>query len=458
MYQRFEAEELDADTLEYLRTASEREGHGMPGVYFGGKKAKLAAPTLMIWAAVCGPILILLTLLLTWGSLADPVNTALFQTAGFLLGGWLFLAWVRSLLARRRADYLGYFKYIDPLYIWVGTGRGVEVRGVEMVQGAYTEHSYDSNGNYKHTTVKLKLADGKETLDVRSHSRAERLVEYLVALAEQPGGEPAARGYAAVEQINAEDSEDEYDPGEREVKEIPRPRREHASRDWLALLVLPAVGIVLFFACKALATSRRDDAYYDMVKAGQVNDLRAYLVDRRNSRHREAVRKRLREIAEPTAGRIQQLGDPQVGAGLAELVRAVAGDARPVITLCVGKPEPPEEKLSPALLETMNRQIIKEISDRLSQHVGQQVADYADATEPPAMIEFQPKVTAKAGENARIDWAITIQASPESKKHTLALTTTEKAGGENPWPAARAAYLKLGQTFTQRISAPQPMK
>ncbi|MFO0846502.1 MAG: hypothetical protein U0797_29725 [Gemmataceae bacterium] len=458
MYQRFEAEELDAETREYLRTAAESEGHGMPGVFFGGKKASLSTPTLLIWAAVCGPLLVLLTLGLTWGSLADPINTAMFQTAGFLLGGWLFLAWVRSWLDRRRSDYLGFFKYVDPLYLWVGTGRGVEVRGMEMVQSAYTEHHYDGNGNYKYTTVKVKLADGKEELDVRSHSRAERLVEFLTALAEHPGGEPAARGYAAVTQVKAEDSEDDSDPAERAVTAIPRPRRERSSAAWVGLVLLPVLGVALFLACKAFATAQRDEAYFEMVKGGPADQLRAYLADRRNGRHRDEVQRRLRALAEPTAVRLQQQGDPEVAAGLADIVRAVAGDPRPVVTLCVLKPDAPEDKLSPALVETMNRQIIKEISDRLSQHVGQQVADYAETTEPPAQVEFRPKVTARPGEDVRIDWDVVLQAGPEAKRHTLTLLTTEKAGGENPWPAARAAYLKLGQAFNARLAQPRAAK
>jgi hypothetical protein len=461
MEQRFEAEELDRETLEYLHTVAEREGDGLPGIFLTAKQAQLTAASLPMWAAICGPIIVFLTLFMTWGSLADPISVAMLQTAGFLLGGWLILAWIRSLAARGRPDYIGYFRYIDPLYIWTGVGRAVVVRSIEMLHGAVHEHNYDTNGNYTNTSVKISLADGKTTIHVRSTSRGERLQEYLNALAEQPPGVPAQRGYAALREVETEDEEAEFDSDVEVIDTIPHPQRVGSPGGWLPLLVIPIAGVVLFFVCRWFATWQRDGAYFEEVKNRGVPELRGYLLDRRNTRYREEVRQRLRNHLESTAQRVQQLGDPALAAGLADLIRGVAGEARPIITMCVVKQEKkadtPEMYLSAALQETMNRQIIKEISDRLGQHLSPQTADYAEVAEPPAMIEFVPRVSVPARGVARrelkLTWTVTLRAGPEAPRHTLTLSSTMEQTTEEPLPALRGAYVQLGKLFNERLTA-----
>src|SRR5438093_98093 len=122
--QRFEAEELDSASLEYLKTVRARCGEGTPGIFLDERSAGLTAGQLPMWGAVVGAGLFLLSLLIVWLVIFhDPLNVAMLATGLFFLGGWLIVAWPRSLLDRRRSDYLGHFKYFDPLYFWFATGR-----------------------------------------------------------------------------------------------------------------------------------------------------------------------------------------------------------------------------------------------------------------------------------------------------------------------------------------------
>jgi hypothetical protein len=469
MMQRFEAEELDRDTLDYLGLARERHGRGLPGIFLDAREARLYTASLPWWSLGLGPALILLTLLLTWGSLSDPVGVALFLTGGFLLGGWMLVAALRCLVARARADYLGDFKYIDPLYIWHGTGTGVWVTPIDMLLGADVHHSHDEHDNYKHSTVRVRLADDKLDLDVYGREKAEQVEEYLEALAEIRDGSPAERGYAAVEEVSEYedeyDDEDEEEARERVVEEVPRPQRARTSLGWLPLVLLPVVGLALFFACKWLATRLRDDAYFNVVKAKQVQDLRAYLSDPRNTRHRAEVVKLLQGHYARQEGPLLAQGDPELMAGLVDLLRAVAGEARPVITLGFAKqakrPDTPQGYLSAAVLETLDRQVIKEITDRLAQRIGQNYADYAEVTDGHAMITFTPKVTVPPKEEGgprevRIDWAVTIQADPEAKKRTLILHTKRVLTGDDPVPAVRGLYLELAAAFNRGLTMKFP--
>jgi hypothetical protein len=461
MAERFEAEELDDDAIDYLRKAARREGSGMPGVFFDAKESRQWGPWLPAWAAVCGPIVLLLTFLLGWGSTGDPPGTAMFLTAGLLLGGWLILAAVRALIARGRTNYLGHFTYVDPLYIWKATGTGVWVTPIDLLVGANYLHHSNENGYYKNTTVEIALADRELTLTFNGEHKAERLVQFFEALCDDRTGDPAERGYSALESIDYDEDEEEED-GRRRVKSIPRPEKVRSSLGWLPLVLLPATGVAIFFFSLMLATASRDDAVFELVKNKQAPDLRYYLIDKRNSRHREEAQAKLRALMEPVAQRAAGQGDKALGAGLADVVRAVAGDGHPLITLRFPKQEKKPDTaagyLSAAVIETLNRDVVKEITDRLSQHLGQQTADYAEVTEPPAMIELVPKVIppekgAPGHQVVQLEWMVTLQASPEAKKHTLTISSQmAQNAGDDYAPAVRGLYRQLPAAFTARLT------
>src|SRR5690242_9932986 len=120
---RFEAEELDIQTVDYLRRARELEGEGMPGVYLNASEAGIGGAWVPGVGAGCGFGVLLLTLLLAWASSSPPTGVALLLTAGLMMGGWLILFGVRALIARQRKDYIGFFKYVDPLFVYEGAGR-----------------------------------------------------------------------------------------------------------------------------------------------------------------------------------------------------------------------------------------------------------------------------------------------------------------------------------------------
>lgn len=460
MTRRYEVEELDDDTLDYLRKAARHEGRGMPGVFFDAREARLWAAWLPIAAAVCGPIVLLLTFLIGWGATGDPPGTAMFLTAGILLGGWLLVAALRDLIARQRESWLGHFTYVDPLYIWNATGTGVQVTPIDLLVGAAYLHHSNESGYYKNTTVEITLADRELSLTFNAEHKAERLVQFFEALCDDRTGDPAERGYSALASVDYDEDEEEDD--RRRVKSIPRPEKVRASMGWLPLVLLPASGVAIFCLSLMLARSSRDDAIFELVKDKPAADLRYYLIDKRNGRHREQAQAKLRALMEPVAQRVSGQGDKVLGAGLAELVRAVAGDARPLITLRFPKQEKKPDAvagyLSAAVIETMNRDLVKEITDRLSQHLGQQTADFAEVTEPPAMIEFVPRVIppekgAPGPPVVRLEWAVTLQASPEAKKYVVALRTeAAQNAGDGLSPAVRGLYRQLPAAFAARLT------
>ena len=241
--QRYESEELDQATLDYLHRVVRGGGRGMPGLYYDADDGKVSGPGLPVWGFVAGPVVMLLTFALTFDSTRSPVPVALLMTAGYFLGGWLLVAATRCTIARGRAGYLGYFEYIDPLYLWHGRGTAVEVEPLDMVTGSDTVGA----------RVLIEKTDGDISLELRTPGLADEVSDYLSAIPEAHGTNPVARGYEAKTRVLEEEEE-------REIEAIPSPRRQYPSRGWVMPTVLIVAVVGLFLCCKALAVSMRDSA------------------------------------------------------------------------------------------------------------------------------------------------------------------------------------------------------
>lgn len=430
---RFESEELDQPSLEYLQEAREREGRGLPGVFLDRGQARLHAANLPWWALGCGPVVLILTLLLTWGSLSNPTKVAFLMTAGFFLGGWMLLAWMRCLIARGRDDYLGHFKYIDPLYIWYATGRGVEVTPISALTRADVHHQHSGEGTYKSSTVTIHLANGRAEVEVGEMRRAELLEAFLNELAEVRRGSPAERGYEAIDRLRDGDRE-----GKRRVEEIPEPSRARVSLWWLRYLVLIASVVPLFFVCRAMASFSRDRALYEAVKDKGHADIRVYLQDPANTRYRTDLMNKLGQIHETHADRLETSNVPNgdVKAGLKAVIVGMKADVHPVVTVRFTSSGQgganPAAHLSDAVRETLNRGLIEALHRRLTARItSNDLLNFADVSDPPAVIEVDAVVTLPDGPGqARIDWTVTFQPSPDAAKTVAKLSESRPAGGD----------------------------
>jgi len=467
MEQRFESEELDQETLEYLQKAVKYQGHGMPGIYLNSSQAHLPAAYVHIVAVICGPIIMLVTLGFTWGSLANPVGTALFQTAGFFLGGWMIVAFVRCLLARARSDYLGYFKFVDPLFIWHGTGRGVDVTSLSMLLGAEVRNTHNETGNYKSSTLRIDLADRTVSMEVRSESKGEQLEEFLNALVDIRTGSPTERGYAALERVQSLDGDDDMDEDGQIVETIPEPRRVRSARGWLlTALLLPIAAIGVFMISYQLAVVLRDDATYEAVKGKPAPNLRFYLIDRRNTRHREAVIGELGRHHELAATQVLNNGrEAELQHGLADIIRELKSDPRPVVTVWFKRgekgPEVPAGYLSDEHLQTIDRDMIRDFSQRMDGVVGTGMVDFGEVTEGPARMEVVSKVVpGKANEPWRLEWTVTLKAKPlaeDGATRTVRMQTSlTPAQGAKPADTVRGMYRAFSVELSKRIGPPMP--
>jgi hypothetical protein len=463
MTQRFESEELDSATVEYLRTVHECRGEGAPGIYLDADAAGLY-PKAAGWGALLGVALLAATLWYTWGLIDDPINMAMLQTAGVFLGAWLVVAWLRVRRWRRRPDYLGHFKFVDPLTLWDAAGCGVWVTPLTGLRGAGVAHNHDKEGDYTGSTVTINLDSGRVKVGVKSMYLAGRLEAFLDALARGEGGLPVRRGYDALDEVNALEAEEEDEvtppPVARNFDALPEPHRVQVVSTWWWRYPLLVVLLGLtFLGSWSLCTALRDDELFAIVKeSNKPPDLRAYLVDRRNTRHRDEVQKMLAAHHEAAARRFEQSkGDAELRAGMAEIVRGLAQSTAPVVTLRFKETQEGDARdrqalFAPALMSSLRTGAARDLTNHLLPVLGPELVDFGEVQEGPAMIEIASHATPiEPGRTYRIDWTLTLQASPEAPRHVWKTQTEPQGRGATSFQMLMQQYKEFTTRFARAL-------
>src|SRR5262245_59834632 len=171
-------ETLDDATQQYLRQARDSGGHKMPGIIVR-KSNYLPAVAL-----VAGGFLIALTVVFTIppGFFDNPLHTAMLQTAGFLMGGWLVLSALRVWAMRKSHGYLGHFVYADSLRIWDASGAKVTVTDIDDLDEANSTQNFNE-GKYQNTTIDVHLKFGKASFTVHDEEGGRQMTVFLNCLA-----------------------------------------------------------------------------------------------------------------------------------------------------------------------------------------------------------------------------------------------------------------------------------
>src|SRR5439155_16256905 len=105
--------------------------------------------------------------------------------------------------------------------------------------------------------------------------------------------------------------------------------------------VLPYVFLLIatvacYFVMRAVDIPIRDDAIYDAVSHEPLEPryLRAYLIDPRNTRHRDTVTKKLADFYDPTVAALRNRpGGTSLKDGLAKLLESVGPAGRAIVSI-----------------------------------------------------------------------------------------------------------------------------
>jgi hypothetical protein len=450
-------EELDDQTREYLRAVRASHARGMPGVIFTRSNP---------WPAValgCGPIVALVFVVLGFMSLKDAWATAMLQTAGVLLGGWLILYGVRRLLAKSSSKFAGFFTYFDPYAAYQAHAETVTVTDVTNAT------SVDAMGG-KNSIAGVRFADpsGAQLVMGLTPPQAVFVEDYYAAMdwitkrdedgkklsAAVLGG--AAKEYALTEQLPRD-----YAQLNLEVEEIPaapeKVRTAGPKVFWYLFWPLVGVGAYAFFA--AVGSPVRDEAAF--ASAGNTpQGLRSYLLDDRNTAHRDEALKKLAALYDSPVERVRTnpAAHRDLREATARLVDSLRGPEPPVVTVRVTN----AEGNNPKLAEFELRNLHEQIGDGLAQSIGTEYVRFLTFDSAPGEnphLDVVVSVT-PAGTSAKVACDVTIRLKPDGEP--IAKTTVAPAppgpGGEfTPDPASRARLTVLTALVGESRGPPPPV-
>jgi len=393
-------ETLDAATRDYLLKVRVKQGKGSPGIFVPVKNS------LPVLGLICGPILVATTLICTLipgpGIIYDdPKGVALLQTAGLLLGGWMFVAAIRVWARKGSEKYAGNWLYADPLFLYEANGEKVKVTPLDEVRGAEVTQNYN-NGSYQNSAVRIRLP-GKQTLalTLTHERRAERLIVYLNYLSWARGEEGGARAalapallgglavYVSKNENEPLDANSNVDLGmaEPEIGDLPaeHKREGHAALNVLPYIVLLVAGVACFFVMVQVNIPLRDDAIYAAVVENPMEPrrLRSYLIDPRNTVHRQQVYDHLPPFYDSSINFVRtNAQDATLKKGFIDVLDSLRRADQPVVSIRV------VETKSPAGKEAGKEDRTKALMEGIANRTNDEFGKVAPPVQPPPEVVF----------------------------------------------------------------------
>jgi hypothetical protein len=420
MARRFIFEELDNATQGYLRKAADSRGADMAGVFVPQSSA-------LPWVGLIGGVaLIVVTFWWTLPPLDDPLKTAMFQTAGLLLGGWMIVAALRTWASAGSKYNVGYFVFADGVRLWEGLGGIVQVTGLKALKNVEGDDKYNQ-GAYTGTKFTLYFDGGRHTFTVTNGDKATELYDYLQSLASEQMPTPGA-----FERVSATDY-GVYEDGRaltatRAVavaKSSPTPERvRNAGSNIVAFVVIVLAAAFGVVCLNALNVVWRDDAIFDMVKLEKPPMLRAYLIDPRNTRHREEVRALLSRHYDPKIIALQDRAqDKDLGGKLAALLEKIKVAPQPLVSIRVtdeskGDADP-----------TRGARTEKRLVDALSATIGDDMIAFVKVPEdvPPIIdVRFAIEEVENDPTKSQVRWTVRIRDSVDEAEGAVKSWTDQR--------------------------------
>jgi len=325
-------EELDNETRDYLHDVKARKGRGTPGVFI----AKSSMRPLL--AIMIGPTLAFAMISIAHSSTNDPWAIAALQTAGIMIGAWCVSYAVRRWMSKRSKIFGGRFCYFDPLNAYDVSGETVSVVSLQSVK------SVTPLPGAPRVAFEFK-GDRDEVMAVPTGKDADLVADYYEAMADLESGTrgdwskvtPAELGAAAVFCVEEDDVPRDVNELRLDVDEVPRPTKANRAGFGIVPLALILMGgAFTFFVLSQANPPIHDDIAFDQAKADGAPGLRGYLLDERNTRHRDEAKELLAAAYDPAIAKLQnapKATNQPVRDGMIELVKSLKTSESPAVAL-----------------------------------------------------------------------------------------------------------------------------
>ncbi len=432
MLESFDYARLNPEAKKYLADVRRAGGHGAPGVYQGRSDNR------PIWAALAGAAVLPLFLWIGYTSSKAPWATALLQTAGVLLGGWLLWFAVRRWLANADS-FSGYFFYFDSRQAFLGEGERLRVARIPPAAKVAPQGP-------QAVLVSTEMDDF--TVPVPNRLFAEQVADFYHALKwvrdrdDGPFAELADDEAGAVAKYMAEEDDAPANVAEADLRidsmtDTVRAtgRSKAGAFSLLAWLGISAAAYALFFSTNgmiqdnmAFANARDNIGKDSQEKFTGAQGLRDYLLNERNTRNREEAKQLLSKLYDAPIAQVKgnPNADPQLRDGMAALFDSLRGPETPAVSIAVIDTASPTPT-------NVSKGLRSRFADGIATAVGKDLIVFGEApADKPAL------VTIRYGRNADggLDWTAQIRLKPDDSAVYQASGTTQPifGGGFQPAP------------------------
>ncbi len=445
MFETFDYAKLDAEAKRYLRDVRRRGARGgLPGVYLA------VSDNRPIWAALVGIVVLPLFLWIGYTSSKAPWATAMLQTAGVLIGGWLIWFAARSRMANAER-FAGYFYYFDTRHAFIGEGETIRV--VPMHPSAkVTPHGANA------VLVESELDD--RTIAVPNRVFAEAVSDFYHALTwvrsreEGPWADLDEDEAGAVARYLAEEDEAPQNLTEADLaidSFTESVRASGRSKSGLVgLLVWFGIGAASFALFSATNGMIQDNMAFAEAKGNIGKDsaekytgaqgLRDYLLNERNTRNRDEAKQLLAKLYDPPIAQVKSNpgADPVLRDGMVALLDSLRGPETPAVSIAAIDTDSPAET-------NLSKGLRSRFADGIATAVGKDLIALGIApADKPALIAIR---YSRTGQNI-VDWSVEIRLKPDdaSPFQTKGAATYFDTVGMQPLPFGQTVELATSDT------------
>ena len=417
MLESFDYAQLNPEAKQYLADVRRINGRGAPGIF------QAVSDKRPYWALGVGICVLPLFLWIGYTSTKAPWATALLQTAGILLGGWLIWFGVRRWFVNTE-NFGGYFYYFDADHAFIGDGERLSLARIPPDAEVVPKGP-----------LAVRVSTEMDEFQVRVPNRpfADQVADYYHALAwvrdreDGPFSDLDIDEAGAVAKYMAEENQAPPNVTEADLRidsttDLIRPKGNPKSgvMNLLIWFGIAAAAYAVFMSTNGIFqdnmafANARDNVgknSQDKVTGGQ--GLRDYLLNERNTRNREEAKQLLAKLYDPPIAAVKGNpdSDPQLRDGMIALLESLRSPETPAVSISVTDTN--------SAGSSYERGLRSRFADGLATAIGKDLIVFGEApTDKPALL----KVAYETDGGGKLTWTVEIRVKPDD-------TTVYKSSG-----------------------------
>jgi hypothetical protein len=408
MLESFDYAQLNPEAKQYLADVRRINGRGAPGIY------QAVSDKRPYWALGVGICVLPLFLWIGYTSSKAPWATALLQTAGILLGGWLIWFGIRRWVVNTE-NFGGYFYYFDADHAFIGSGERLSLARIPPDAEVVPKGPL---------SLRVSTEMDEFRVPVPSRPFADQVADYYHALAwvrdreDGPFFDLDIDEAGAVAKYMAEENQAPPNVTEADLRidsttDLIRPKGNPKSgvMNLLIWFGIAAAAYAVFMSTNGIFqdnmafANARDNLgknSQDKVTGGQ--GLRDYLLNERNTRNREEAKQLLAKLYDAPIAAVKGNpdSDPQLRDGMIALLESLRSPETPAVSISVTDTN--------STGSNYERGLRSRFADGLATAIGKDLIVFGEApTDKPALL----KIVYETNAGGKLIWTVEVRVKPD---------------------------------------------